>query len=424
MPADRGYDARNRRDQGVELRGPYHRHRQLAALQHQLAGVLRAVVPQGDPIAARDRDVDEMRRCGPTGQDLDHASGTVQVDSAMPQPVGGRMNDAVDGVEGRLEPFPGSKINTGTPARRGHRSAASLKPPYDLGAQRASASGHHDPHLVRILVGGCLLPCIGHLDKEVTMAVASRGAALNAFQELISHDPVEAGTILRRPYLPTGLESSDDPVGMGPSTLIGGYGEEARYTLGAPDPATMLAIAGAPSDVLSGRPSITTSETVTAYAKASLDLTMEGGTTSGVVYPLAVCELATSFRFRNVGGASAGAIAAALTAAAEFGRSSRVLVGRLMAQPGEQRRHTSAAPKATRYALASPASPTSSAGSPRLAPATQEVMSTGSPSSSDPAGPPPPSSGLESRSCAARAGHCPCSPCLPLDGSLACSPSR
>ena len=64
------------------------------------------------------------------------------------------------------------------------------------------------------------------------------------------------------------------------------------------------------------------SDTVAAYAKASLDLTMEGGTTSGVVYPLAVCELATNFRFRNVGGASAGAIAAALTAAAELGRSS------------------------------------------------------------------------------------------------------
>ena len=52
---------------------------------------------------------------------------------------------------------------------------------------------------------------------------------------------------------------------------------------------------------------------------------MEGGTTSGVVYPLAICELATDFRFRNVGGASAGAIAAALTAAAELGRSSQVL---------------------------------------------------------------------------------------------------
>jgi len=156
------------------------------------------------------------------------------------------------------------------------------------------------------------------------MAVASRGAALSAFRELINHDPIEARTILRRPYLPQGLEPADDPVGMDPSTLIGGYGNEARYRLGADDPATMLAIAAPPADVLSGRPSIST-DTVAAYAKTSLDLTMEGGTTSGVVYPLAVCELATSFRFRNVGGASAGAIAAALTAAAELGRSSQVL---------------------------------------------------------------------------------------------------
>jgi hypothetical protein len=39
---------------------------------------------------------------------------------------------------------------------------------------------------------------------------------------LISCDPVEARTILRRPYLPSGLESSGDPVRMGPSILIGG----------------------------------------------------------------------------------------------------------------------------------------------------------------------------------------------------------
>ena len=164
------------------------------------------------------------------------------------------------------------------------------------------------------------------------MAVASRGAALSAFRELIHDDPVAARTILRRRYLPDGLEPSDDPVGMDPDTLIGGYGNETRYSLGAEDPATMLAIAGPPAEVLSGRPSIT-SDTVAAYLKSSLDLTMEGGTTSGVVYPLAVCELATSFRFRNVGGASAGAIAAALTAAAELGRSSQVLASGGLSQP-------------------------------------------------------------------------------------------
>ncbi|MCW3156529.1 patatin-like phospholipase family protein [Micropruina sonneratiae] len=56
------------------------------------------------------------------------------------------------------------------------------------------------------------------------------------------------------------------------------------------------------------------------YCRRSLDVTMKGGTTSGVIYPLALCELARQFRFRNLGGASAGAIAAALAAAAELGR--------------------------------------------------------------------------------------------------------
>ena len=50
------------------------------------------------------------------------------------------------------------------------------------------------------------------------------------------------------------------------------------------------------------------------------DLVMKGGITSGLVYPLAACRLATRYRFRSVGGASAGAIAAGLTAAAEFRR--------------------------------------------------------------------------------------------------------
>jgi hypothetical protein len=50
------------------------------------------------------------------------------------------------------------------------------------------------------------------------------------------------------------------------------------------------------------------------------DIVMKGGITSGVVYPLAVCEIAQTYRFKNVGGASAGAIAAAAGAAAEYGR--------------------------------------------------------------------------------------------------------
>jgi predicted acylesterase/phospholipase RssA len=51
------------------------------------------------------------------------------------------------------------------------------------------------------------------------------------------------------------------------------------------------------------------------------DVIMKGGITSGVVYPRAVTELAQTYRVRNVGGTSAGAIAAALAAAAEHGRA-------------------------------------------------------------------------------------------------------
>lgn len=50
------------------------------------------------------------------------------------------------------------------------------------------------------------------------------------------------------------------------------------------------------------------------------DLVMKGGVTSGVVYPPAIIELATRYRFVNIGGTSAGAIAAAAAAAAEYGR--------------------------------------------------------------------------------------------------------
>ena len=50
------------------------------------------------------------------------------------------------------------------------------------------------------------------------------------------------------------------------------------------------------------------------------DIVMKGGITSGVVYPHAICELAQTYRFMNVGGTSAGAIAAVATAAAELGR--------------------------------------------------------------------------------------------------------
>jgi hypothetical protein len=53
------------------------------------------------------------------------------------------------------------------------------------------------------------------------------------------------------------------------------------------------------------------------------DLVMKGGITSGVVYPYAILELAKVYRFRSIGGASAGGIAAAFAGAAEYSRTVR-----------------------------------------------------------------------------------------------------
>jgi predicted acylesterase/phospholipase RssA len=50
------------------------------------------------------------------------------------------------------------------------------------------------------------------------------------------------------------------------------------------------------------------------------DLVMKGGITSGVVYPKAIDLLSHRYRFKSIGGTSAGAIAAAVTAAAEYNR--------------------------------------------------------------------------------------------------------
>lgn len=55
-------------------------------------------------------------------------------------------------------------------------------------------------------------------------------------------------------------------------------------------------------------------------AKPLCDLVMKGGITSGVVYPKLAAKLSTFYQFKNVGGTSAGAIAAAGCVAAEFGR--------------------------------------------------------------------------------------------------------
>ncbi len=50
------------------------------------------------------------------------------------------------------------------------------------------------------------------------------------------------------------------------------------------------------------------------------DLVMKGGIASGLVYPSAIRRLAQTYRFRSIGGSSAGAIGAAAAAAAEFRR--------------------------------------------------------------------------------------------------------
>jgi predicted acylesterase/phospholipase RssA len=50
------------------------------------------------------------------------------------------------------------------------------------------------------------------------------------------------------------------------------------------------------------------------------DIVMKGGITSGIVYPRAVTRLAQEYSFQSIGGTSAGAIAAAITAAAEYRR--------------------------------------------------------------------------------------------------------
>jgi predicted acylesterase/phospholipase RssA len=53
------------------------------------------------------------------------------------------------------------------------------------------------------------------------------------------------------------------------------------------------------------------------------DIVMKGGIASGIVYPNAILALARRYRFKNIGGTSAGAIAAAALAAAALGERRR-----------------------------------------------------------------------------------------------------
>ncbi len=72
------------------------------------------------------------------------------------------------------------------------------------------------------------------------------------------------------------------------------------------------------------------------------NVVMKGGITSGIVYPRAVARLAKEYDFVNVGGSSAGAIAAAATAAAAYarknGRDAFAVLEKLPAYLGEKGR--------------------------------------------------------------------------------------
>jgi predicted acylesterase/phospholipase RssA len=57
----------------------------------------------------------------------------------------------------------------------------------------------------------------------------------------------------------------------------------------------------------------------TGLLRLECDLVMKGGITSGVIYPRLVSELSKTYTFRNIGGTSAGAIAAGAAAAAQLG---------------------------------------------------------------------------------------------------------
>src|SRR4051795_11978811 len=62
-----------------------------------------------------------------------------------------------------------------------------------------------------------------------------------------------------------------------------------------------------------------------AYLEHSCDLTLRGGASAAVTYPLAACALAEHYLVRRVGGSGTAALAAAAVAAAEVGRTAPAL---------------------------------------------------------------------------------------------------
>ncbi len=73
-------------------------------------------------------------------------------------------------------------------------------------------------------------------------------------------------------------------------------------------------------DTLSSAAYVVTERQSPGAPPTECDVIMKGGITSGVVYPLTICKLATAYRLRSIGGTSAGAIAAVMAAAAEYRR--------------------------------------------------------------------------------------------------------
>lgn len=83
----------------------------------------------------------------------------------------------------------------------------------------------------------------------------------------------------------------------------------------ARDPASHTRPSASSPEIVENLPDFQSTARLTAC-----NLVMKGGVTSGVVFPGTIRVLASTYRFRRIGGTSAGAIAAAFAAAGEYAR--------------------------------------------------------------------------------------------------------